>query len=475
MNNSKIERIEKSISLNNRPIFKKILENSEPLQSNVVDFIEKIENYKENIVDIIKASGKDVAMLAGAAMNSAIEVPVQLVKLKCLQDVLVEIKSKLENMPVKELYKVYTASSPIAIVITGVKTKIDDAINEFLSEQCKENIPKLMSVIDVAYNAAKEASAAIDRLAGEEDAAGKKNRVLNGALQDAPTKQQLAAITIYRQKYKAGDIISDSKARAKETKNKISQIKNDAKNEYTNLQKLSNVAKNKVKTEHMLLQRIAANKTTTGADEKKSGLGASSTTLISISVTHGKTTRELESLDAGSMTVDELKAKLHLLTNVPADMMKLVANGKTLTTGTLGENKLKEGAKLRLIGNTKAEVAAANLAPDGDRGKQLTDILPDEMQYDHANSANQSNTDIHHHRIPTENIIRKIAVTAGGAKSYMRKPHRRRTRHHKTQRRRTRHHKTQRRRTRHYKTHRNKKKPRRRTIRRKKRHKRKTR
>ena len=169
MQTSKIERINKSFNLSNRPILKKILENSEPLQGNVVDFIEKTENFKENMVGIIKASGKDLARLAGAAMNSAIEVPVQIVKLECIQDVLIEIRQKLETMPVEDLYKVYTSSSPIAIAIEGVKVKIDNAINEFLSEQCKENIPRLMSVIDTAYDTAIAASAAIDRISGEEN------------------------------------------------------------------------------------------------------------------------------------------------------------------------------------------------------------------------------------------------------------------------------------------------------------------
>lgn len=472
MSISNIERIDQSISLNNRPIFKKILENSEPLQSNVVDFIEKIENYKENMVGIIKASGKDVARLAGAVMNSAIEVPVQLVKLKCIQEVLVKIREKLENMPVEDLYKVYTASSPIAIVITGVKTKIDDAINEFLSDQCTKNIPKLMSVIDVAYNAAKEASAAIDRLAGEEDADEKKKRVLNEA-GNVPTKQQLAATTIYHQKYKAGDIISDSKASAKKTKNKIIQIKKNAKKEYTNLQKRHDHAKNKLKTEHMLLRRIA------GEDDATKGLGKSSSvqtnstammttppTLISISVKHGKTTHKLEGLDAGSMTVDELKARLQSLTDVPADMMKLLAKGKALTTGTLGANKLKEGTKLLLIGNPVAEVAAANSAPDGYGRTRLVDGELATYEASSRSNNRDSKTDIDNYKHLTKhNIDNSLVAAAGGAKSYMRKPHRRRTRHHKTQRRKTRHHKT----------HRNKKKPRRRTTRRKKKHKRQTR
>ena len=138
MDTSKIARINKSINLNKRPILKKILEHSEPLQENVVDFIEKTENFKEIMVGIIEASGKDAARLAGAVMNSAFEVPAQIVKLECIQDALVEIRQKLIDMPVEDLYKVYTSSSPAAIAIENVKTKLDDAIENFQKEQCKK-------------------------------------------------------------------------------------------------------------------------------------------------------------------------------------------------------------------------------------------------------------------------------------------------------------------------------------------------
>jgi hypothetical protein len=376
------------------------------LNENIATLIEKKLAYTKTITEIIDATKNDIARLSGAVLNSALDIPLDLVKLKCIQETLDKIQDKLAGMPVEALYKVYTSSFPAAIAIAGAKTQIDNAINDFLNDQCTVNIPKLTAVIDTAYDVAKKASAAIDRLAGE------------------------------------------------------------------------------------------TNEKTTGEDNANRGLGASSSmqthstammtpppTLISIYVTHGKTTHKLESLDAASMTVGELKAELHSLTNVPADMMRLILRGKTLTTGTLLANKLTQGAKLLLMGNPAAAVAAANSRPHGDGGKGLdngnlaTEKHEKPKKPNIRSILNGTATDISNPTFSTESNIGKRSVVAvrGGAKSYMRKPHRRRTRHHKTQRRRTRRHKTQRRRTRHHKTHRNKKKPRRRTIRRKKRHKRRTR
>lgn len=238
----KMDTISSALTLENRPILKKIFESSEPLQDNMVELIEKVENYKKKLVGIITASGKDVARLAGAVLNSAVEVPVELVKLQCIQSFLDEIQQKLEDMPVEDLYKVYTSSSPIAIAVGGVKTKIDDAINEFLSEQCKENIPKLMSVIDVAYNAAREASAAIDSLAGEEDT----QKVLGPelpkvsretAIQLAEARKKKMVGELDTQKQEIGRILKDSNSKAGQTQTKINQHYNTGIADYNRLTK----------------------------------------------------------------------------------------------------------------------------------------------------------------------------------------------------------------------------------------------
>ena len=115
-------------------------------------------------------------------------------------------------------------------------------------------------------------------------------------------------------------------------------------------------------------------------------------TLMSISVKHGKATHKLEGLNADGTTVEELKAVLQSLTDVPADMMKLLAKGKALTTGTLGANKIKAGAKLMLMGNPAAAVAAANSAPEGDGGEGLfddfdLDFLPSAEEIEHLEDA----------------------------------------------------------------------------------------
>ena len=144
---------------------------SSDLKTNIVTLIEKKNAYTNAISGIIDATKNDIARLSGAVLNSALSIPLDLVKLECIQDTLAEIQEKLKTMPVEDLYKVYTSSSPPAIAIAGVKTQIDDAINDFLNDQCKENIPKLTAVIDTAYDVAKKASAAIDSIAagGEEE------------------------------------------------------------------------------------------------------------------------------------------------------------------------------------------------------------------------------------------------------------------------------------------------------------------
>jgi hypothetical protein len=276
------------------------------LNENIATLIEKKNAYTNAITGIRDATKNDIARLSGAVLNSALSIPLDLLKLECIQDTLGEIQEKLKAMPVEHLYKVYTSSSPSAIAIAGVKTQIDDAINDLLNDQCKENIPKLTAVIDTAYDVAKKASAAIDRLAGEKDT----QKVLGSelpkvsretAIQLAEARKKKMVGELDTQKQKIGRILKDRKSKAGQTQTKIKQ--------------------------HFH----------TGIDD--------------------------------------------------------------------------------------------------------------------------------YHRSIERNIADRPNVAAGGAKSYMRKPHRRRTRHHKTQRRRTRGRKTRR----------NSKKPRRRTIRRKKRHKRRTR
>lgn len=295
--------------LSNMQSFLKLIINqpsSSDLKTNIVTLIEKKNAYTKTIEEIIDATKNDIARLSGAVLNSALDIPLDLVKLKCIQETLDKIQEKLKTMPVEDLYKVYTSSSPPAIAIAGVKTQIDDAINDFLNDQCKENIPKLTAVIDTAYDVAKEASAAIDRIAGEKDT----QKVLGPelpkvsretAIQLAEARKKKMVGELDTQKQEIGRILKDIKSNAGQTQTKIKQHYHTGIDDYNR------------STEHN------------------------------------------------------------------------IANGQN--------------------------------------------------------------------------------VGAGGAKSYMRKPHRRRTRHHKTQRRRTRRRKTRR----------NSKKPRRRTIRRKKRHKRKTR
>jgi hypothetical protein len=140
---------------------------SSGLKTNIVTLIEKKNAYTNAISGIMDATKNDIARLSGEVLNSALSIPLDLLKLECIQDTLGEIQKKLAGMPVEDLYKVYTSSSPAAIAIAGAKTQIDNAINGLLNEQCKENIPKLTAVIDTAYDVAKEASAAIDRIAGE--------------------------------------------------------------------------------------------------------------------------------------------------------------------------------------------------------------------------------------------------------------------------------------------------------------------
>jgi hypothetical protein len=198
------------------------------LNENIATLIEKKNAYTYAISEIIKATKKDIARLSGAVLNSALSIPLDLLKLECIQDTLGEIQEKLKTMPVEDLYKVYTSSSPSAIAIAGVKTQIDDAINDFLNDQCKENIPKLTALIDTAYDVAKEASAAIDRIAGEKDT----QKVLGPelpkvsretAIQLAEARKKKMVGELDTQKQKIGRILKDSKSKAGQTQTKIKQ------------------------------------------------------------------------------------------------------------------------------------------------------------------------------------------------------------------------------------------------------------
>ena len=121
---------------------------SSDLKTNIVTLIEKKNAYTNAISGIMDATKNDIARLSGEVLNSALSIPLDLLKLECIQDTLAEIQEKLKTMPVEDLYKVYTSSSPAAIAIAGVKTQIDDSINGLLNEQCNENIPKLTAVIE---------------------------------------------------------------------------------------------------------------------------------------------------------------------------------------------------------------------------------------------------------------------------------------------------------------------------------------
>jgi len=188
------------------------------LNENITTLIEKKNAYTKTIEEIIDATKNDIARLSGAVLNSALDIPLDLLKLECIQDTLDKIQDKLAGMPVEALYKVYTSSSPAAIAIAGAKTQIDDAINDFLNDQCTENIPKLTAVIDTAYDVAKEASAAIDRIAG------KTNEETNEeTIQRDEALQNTMVDELNTHKKTIGGLLENSKASAFKTAKELQQ------------------------------------------------------------------------------------------------------------------------------------------------------------------------------------------------------------------------------------------------------------
>ena len=120
-----------------------------------------------------------------------------------------------------------------------------------------------------------------------------------------------------------------------------------------------------------------------------------------ITVKHGKVTHELTSLEPSS-SIEELKAVLQSMTDVPANMMKLLCKGKTLSDGavTLAAAKIKDGAKLMLMGNPAAVVEAANTRPEG------VEVL-DDFDLDYIPCAEE----IEHHEDAQRKLAESIAAT----------------------------------------------------------------
>jgi len=223
--------------LEKRPILKKIFNTSKPLQENVIKLIEQKKLYETKLIGIIDSAKNDLARLAGVALNSTISIPLDLVKLECIQTVLDNIKTKLDEMPVEDLYKVYTSSSPAAIAVDRVKTKVDDAMNNYLKDQCEENIPKLTGVIDEAYATAREASAAIDRLAGEDDTQKIPKQLpfkvsRETATQHAEDRKKKMVGKLDTQKQKISKILQNRKSAAGQTLKNIKQHINTGRDDY---------------------------------------------------------------------------------------------------------------------------------------------------------------------------------------------------------------------------------------------------
>ena len=75
----------------------------------------------------------------------------------------------------------------------------------------------------------------------------------------------------------------------------------------------------------------------------------------------GKAKHEVEV--STSETIADLKTKLHALTQVPPAMQKLMFKGKLNDGDKIGDTKLKDGAKLMMVGNTMSDIIAATAAP----------------------------------------------------------------------------------------------------------------
>ena len=95
-------------------------------------------------------------------------------------------------------------------------------------------------------------------------------------------------------------------------------------------------------------------------------------TVVNLTVKHGKATHKFEfGLDN---TVEDLKLRLEGLTNVDRSMQKLMYKG-ALKEGTLAKNKVKNKAKLKLIGNPLDKVMSIVAATQNDANKETNDKI----------------------------------------------------------------------------------------------------
>ena len=95
-------------------------------------------------------------------------------------------------------------------------------------------------------------------------------------------------------------------------------------------------------------------------------------TVVNLTVKHGKATHKFEfGLDN---TVEDLKLRLEGLTNVDRSMQKLMYKG-ALKEGTLAANKVKNKAKLKLIGNPLDKVMSIVAATQNDANKATNDKI----------------------------------------------------------------------------------------------------
>ena len=90
--------------------------------------------------------------------------------------------------------------------------------------------------------------------------------------------------------------------------------------------------------------------------------GASGGASWKLVVKAGKAKHDIE-VDPTAETIADLKTKLHALTQVPPAMQKLMFKGKLNDGDKIGETKLKDGAKLMMVGNTMGDIIAATAAP----------------------------------------------------------------------------------------------------------------
>ena len=88
----------------------------------------------------------------------------------------------------------------------------------------------------------------------------------------------------------------------------------------------------------------------------------------------GKTKHEV-TVDPVAETIADLKAKLLVLTQVAPAMQKLAYKGKLNDGDKIGDTKLKDGAKLMMVGNTMGDIISATAAPTAAAG--ATEVATD--------------------------------------------------------------------------------------------------